>query len=93
MRRTLFIVALLIICSASSIASTPAPPAWLVPYIVKGALSYSAYSAHRDRRFRPNVTEHSAGSALGRFLTLFGHVASTFRSFSGFFELRLRGNP
>jgi hypothetical protein len=52
-----------------------------------------AYSAHCDRRFRPNVTGHSVGSALGGFLTLFGHVASTFGAFSGFFGLRLRGNP
>jgi predicted DNA-binding transcriptional regulator AlpA len=38
----------------------------------------NAYSAHCDRRFRANVTGHSARSALGGFLTPIGHVASTF---------------
>jgi hypothetical protein len=57
------------------------------------SFSVNAYSADCDRRFRPNVTGHSAGSALGGFLTLLGHVASTFAAFSDFFDLRLRGNP
>jgi len=42
----------------------------------------------RDRRFRPNVTGHSA--ALGGFLAPICHVASTFRLFSGITHLRLR---
>jgi len=53
MRRILFIAALLTICSASSIASTPAPPAWLAPYMVKGALSYSNLDWAR-RRWSPD---------------------------------------
>lgn len=53
MQRTLFIAALLTVCSASSIASTPAPPAWLAPYIVKGALSYSNLDWAR-RRWSPD---------------------------------------
>jgi Restriction endonuclease/IrrE N-terminal-like domain len=47
-------------------------------------LGHGAYSAHCDRRFRPNVTGHSDGSALGGFLTPIGHVASTFSPFPGF---------
>lgn len=37
-----------------------------------------AYSADCDPRFRPNVTGHSAASALCEFLTLSGHDQSTF---------------
>jgi hypothetical protein len=36
------------------------------------------YSGEDDRRFRPNVTGDSAGSALLRVFTLVGHDQSTF---------------
>jgi hypothetical protein len=41
-----------------------------------------AYSGDCDRRFRPNMTGHSAGSALCGFITSCGHVQSTFAALS-----------
>ena len=54
------------------------PPALHLPQLWMVVSVSIEYSGEDDRRFRPNVTGDSAGSALLQFFTLVGHDQSTF---------------
>jgi hypothetical protein len=62
------------------------PQSFFLP-LSSEVVGFPEYSGEDDRRFRPNVTGDSAGSALLRFFTLVGHDQSTFGPSPG---LRIR---